>query len=145
MRLKLYGFIGVSMAFFFSCRQRTPPLNEVKNKDITIQFIQLKAEDGDSMLTYKARVIPDKKLMTEINRSEKNNLLYRMDSCFYISNGSYKIYASMVQPIANGVSGTFEYLLEFGVSNADKKDSINLVYHDRYINQQTYKVPVKPN
>jgi len=145
MRLKWYGFVGAFMALMFSCQHKNASFNEFKDKDITIQVIQLKDDAGDSTLTYKARVIPDKKLMIEINRSEKNNLLYRMDSCFYINNGSYKTYASLVQPVANGVSDTFEYLLAFDVAKADRKDSIKIVYHDKYINRKTYIVPVKLN
>ncbi|WP_139112905.1 hypothetical protein [Mucilaginibacter sp. PPCGB 2223] len=88
------------------------------------------------------RLIPDKQLIEEKSSNQKTALYYKMDSCFYIAEGLKKNYAVMVQPVANGVSGTYEYLLEFENGNAPQADTINLIYNDKYINQKSYSLKI---
>jgi hypothetical protein len=69
--------------------------------------------------------------------SSKTALMYRMDSCFYLQAGKKIIYAALVQPVANGLSGTFEYLVSFDSVEAEK-EGYKVVYHDRYLNKAKY-------
>jgi hypothetical protein len=132
----------ISIVSLLSCKHKGK-LNEIKDKDISFQVIQLKdkAEDGTG-LSYKARLLPDRKLIEALTKENKEALYYRMDSCFYIQNGNNKIYAAMVQPIANGISGSYEYLLDFELDRRQKEDTINLVYRDKYINHQEYQLKI---
>lgn len=134
----------ISLAMFASCKHKNPFM-EAKDADLTVQVMPLPATPDDSnTISYKARVIPDKQLMESKTREEKNALYYKMDSCFYINSAQGKNYAVMVQPIANGVSGTYEYLLQF--ESAPKViDSINLVYQDKYINKKAYRLKIANN
>ena len=112
---------------------------------MTVQLMKMDASDSaGAALTYKARLIPTKKLMEAKNDDAKAGMLYRMDSCFYLQDHGRKIYASMIQPVQNGVSGTFEYLLEFEPVTTSTK-GLRMVYKDKYINQHTYSLPLNNN
>jgi len=129
----------LSLIILASCGHGNSSFSEIKDHDLTIQVMQLK-DDGDSIITYKARLTPDKQLLETKSKDEKQALYYTMDSCFYINKGNIKIYAALVQPIANGVSGSYEYMLQFEKDKKLNTDSINLVYQDKYINRKTYSL-----
>lgn len=134
--LKKVVIVVFLITFFYSCKHGGR-LVEAGDKDMSVQLIRLDNNGGnDGGLSYKVRLIPDKKLLQGKGREERNKLLFKMDSCFYLVNGVQKIYASMVQPVANGVGDTYEYLLVF-----DEKlnpDSLTMVYQDKYISQKSY-------
>ncbi len=132
----LYGVIGLLL---LSACNRNEKLLTAKDSDLTIELMQLKKEgDGSATLSYQARLIPQKQLLAAKNGTDKNALFYKMDSCFYINTGKQKIYAALVQPVANGVSGTYEYLLQFEVGEKEKATNFNIVYQDRYLNKKAY-------
>ena len=131
----------LSIMIMGSCRHKDRSFKEIIGNGLTIQVEQLKNVENDSTgITYKARLIPDKQIMEGKTQQEKTALYYRMDSCFYIADGNKKVYASMVQPIANGVAGSYEYLLGFELNSQERKDSIDMIYQDKYINRQTYRL-----
>lgn len=134
-KLLIVGFTLLS-----ACSQRNDSFNEVRDKDIAVQIMKLENTGSNvDIMSYKVRLIPEEKLMKEKSQDVKNALWYKMDSCFYLQKGGKKIYANMVQPIANGVTGTFEYLLDFETENTSGLHG-NLVYQDKYINQHQYQL-----
>ncbi|OCX53370.1 hypothetical protein BEL04_03455 [Mucilaginibacter sp. PPCGB 2223] len=135
-------FILISLSLA-GCRSSDSSFKQVQDGDLTIQVTHLKAvSKDDNLLSFKLRLIPDKQLIEEKSSNQKTALYYKMDSCFYIAEGLKKNYAVMVQPVANGVSGTYEYLLEFENGNAPQADTINLIYNDKYINQKSYSLKI---
>jgi hypothetical protein len=135
----------IFISILASCGHKNAAFREVKDRDLTIQVMQLKDAEDDHTISYKARLLPDKKLLESKSKDEKQALYYTMDSCFYINTGNTKIYAALVQPIANGVSGSYEYLLQFEKDKDLKTDTIALVYQDRYINKKTYSLKMSAN
>ena len=126
---------------FLACNRGDDSFREVKDKDMILQVSEIKDKaPGDESLTYKARLIPSKVLTENETIEQKRLLSYKMDSCFYINDGHHKNYASMVQAVANGVSGTYEYLLVFELDKNESKDSVDLLYQDRYINHKLYEL-----
>jgi len=135
----------ICLTVLASCKHAKQPM-EAKDGDLTVQIMAMDDSSNDEhSVSYRARLIPDKRLMEGKTRDEKNALYYKMDSCFYFINGGVKTYASLVQPIANGVSGSYEYLLQFEKTPPLNTDTLNFVYQDRYINKKNYgiKMPEK--
>jgi hypothetical protein len=125
---------------FHSCNP-APVFKQANDKDLTIQLTKLpKVSNDEQIISYKVRLLPVKTIMETKSYNEKNNLWYKMDSCFYFETGSRKIYPQLVQPVANGISGSYEYLLQFDEDTALKKDSLDMVYADRYINRKKYTI-----
>ena len=126
-------------ALFTSCKSKST-VKEIKGHGLTIEVIKLSGQPGDtSTISYSARIIPDKALINDKDNKVKTALLFNMDSCFYLQAGKKKIYASLTQPVANGVAGTFEYLLSFDVSNHKDADG-SLIYQDKYLNHRKYQI-----
>ena len=121
-----------------ACRKNGSTIKRVKDSDMVMESVQLKSKDANTgTLDYAVRIIPDKKLLADKDRSFKSSLWYSMDSCFYLMDGQRKIYSAIVQPIANGVAGTFEYMLSFNEDDL-KTGNWNLIYDDRYLNHKKY-------
>jgi hypothetical protein len=131
----------VLFTILISCKHQSS-IKELTIKGLTIQIKKMENEPGDlTSVVYAARLIPAKTIQKESDTS-KTKLWYKMDSCFYIQNGKEKIYASLVQPIANGISGSFEYMLSFdSQDDGFKRDKI-LVYQDRYLNHIKYAIGI---
>jgi hypothetical protein len=125
------------MALLQACGNRNS-VKQVKDSDMIMEVTQLKGEHADrGTFDYAVRLIPDKKLLAEKDKSYKNSLWYNMDSCFYILNGQKKVYSNIIQPIANGVNGTFEYMLSFNESDL-KAGNWSLIYDDKYLDHKKY-------
>jgi len=130
--------IAAAIMLNFSCHRAGQQVAEVKDKGITVQISPLKDNDVDN-LNYKARLVLDKRTAENITPDLKNKFYYQMDSCFYmVDKTGIKRYARLVQSVANGVKDSYEYLLEFDPDQADKSDSVNIVYEDRYIDHKQY-------
>jgi hypothetical protein len=122
------------------CCKNKSTFKETKSDGLTFQATAMPGEGSDiGTVSYSARLIPDNALMTGKGRAVKTSLWYGMDSCFYLQAGSKKIYASLTQPIANGIAGTFEYLLSFEIHRQDG-DGYNLIYQDKYLNHRKYQL-----
>jgi hypothetical protein len=138
LTLCLIGLLGVYS--LFSCRQDKSSVKELKRDGLTIEILRVPGEPGTTTsVNYSARLIPDKKLTEKKDKGLTTALWYRTDSCFYLQRGSKKIFASIIQPIANGVSGSYEYFLSFNISPADES-KWHLIYQDKYLNQQKYSL-----
>lgn len=123
-----------------ACKQNIHSVKEIKDDGLTLQVIKTAGEPGnDHTLNYSARLIPDKGLIPEKNNKVKTELWYSMDSSFYLQSGKKKIYAEIIQPIANGLAGTYEYMVSFpGTDLRDGKWS--LIYQDKYLNHRKYQM-----
>jgi hypothetical protein len=138
---KVTIMILIVAGMLLSCKHKNKTFGELSNSGLTVQIMQLKNAGNDSgRWSYDVRLIPDKQLSEDITSQVKTAMYYRMDSCFYISNGSNKLYASMVQRIPNGIAGNYEYLLDFEMGERQNQDSVEMVYQDKYINHKTYQL-----
>jgi len=113
---------------------------EVKDKDLAIQVIKIENQQNDRQdLSYAVRLTPDKHILLPGDNKMTTALWYHMDSCFYLSQGKKKIYPAIIQPIANGIGGTFEYYVAFDESIKENKP-LRLVYQDKYLNKKKYEI-----
>jgi hypothetical protein len=122
----------------FACNGNKGSIKQVRDSDLLVQVRQMKGEqDAPNTMDYAVRITPDKKLVAGKEDSFKTSFWYSMDSCFYIMNGNTKVYSAIVQPIANGLTGSFEYMLSFGTNDL-KAGNWNLIYEDKYLNHKKY-------
>ena len=138
--ISYYIFIVICLAAS-ACRYDKTFSGEINEKGMRLQVSQLKDDAGDqSIISYKIRVIPNKQIADKQTVEEKRAMIFKMDSCFYINGHSNKTYAALVQSVANGVGSSFEYLVEFDLNKSGLDKRSELVYQDRYITHQTYKI-----
>jgi len=113
-------------------------IKDIKQQGLMLQVRVLLSEPNDAnTISYAARLIPDKGLISD--NAVKTKLAYQMDSTFYIQSGKGRIYANLVQPVANGVAGTYEYLVSFDRPGGNSMKG-KLIYQDKYINHQKYQI-----
>jgi hypothetical protein len=127
---------------FVGCKENKRSFQKLSDHDLTILVMRMPDSSGDkSTNNYAARLIPVKGLIDEKDNVIKTRLWYNMDSCFYLEAGKKKIYASLIQPIANGVAGSFEYMLSF---ENDARDDGNwsFIYQDKYLNKKKYALRI---
>lgn len=123
----------------FSCRNKTQ-VQEITRDGLAIACTKIPGDPGPTAtVNYSARLIPDKKLLDKKEKGLSATMWYRMDSCFYLQDGNKKLYASIIQPIANGVTGSYEYFLSFDIGQDDDR-KWQLIYQDKYLNQQKYSL-----
>jgi len=115
---------------------------QVGDKDLTVQLANISKSVAGGDISYAARITPEKGLFTAAGKSAKENLMYRMDSCFYLQSGRTKIYPQLTQPVSNGLKNTFEYLVTFDMPSFDG-DKWFFVYEDKYLNRKKYMLNLK--
>jgi hypothetical protein len=106
---------------------------QVDGKLCSMQIMKMDVKKDTTVLNYKVRIYPSKKWMSENEAQGMDLFSYRMDSCFYLQTGKLQRKPLFVMPVANGVKGSFEYLLSFGLDNSIKMRPLQLVYVDKYI------------
>jgi len=125
---------------FLSCGHGSQAVKQFNKDGLTIQIVRVPGESGfGSTIAYSARLVPDKKITENQDKMLTTRLWYRMDSCFYLQRGTKKIYAGIIQPIANGVAGSYEYFLSFDISAADQS-RWDLIYQDKYLTRKKYSL-----
>ncbi|WP_183574647.1 hypothetical protein HDF18_01215 [Mucilaginibacter sp. X5P1] len=130
------------LTMLLACHKNRNAVTQIKDSGMLLEITRLKNGQGDpGTLDYAVRLIPDKKLLADKDKSFRNSLWYSMDSCFYLVKGQRKIYSAIVQPIANGVAGTFEYMLSFNEEDL-RAGNWSLTYDDRYLNHKKYNLSV---
>jgi len=128
------------LSIIFSACDRKSHIDQDKHDGLMVQVIKMPAEANDGgIINFSTRLIPDKNTMADLNQNLRTGLSYRMDSCFYLLNGTHKTYPNIVQPIANGVSSDFGYLLSFDAVDL-KKAKWQLTYQDKYLNHKIYHI-----
>jgi|SRR6185437_7801888 len=127
-------------AVFGACRRDKNSVKEIKDHGLTVQVIKMEGEPAGgntNTASYSARLIPDKGLISEKDSKIKTALWYSMDSSFYLQAGKKKIYAEIIQPIANGLVNRYEYMLSFDLTGL-KGDKWSLIYQDKFLNHRKY-------
>ena len=124
------------MFCFFGCSHGSN-LRQTGDKDITFQIVNISKNGTNQDISYGARIIPSAVFKGADSKATKENLMYRMDSCFYLQSGWKKIYPQLTQPVSNGLKNTFEYLLTFDMPSFEE-DKWFFVYEDRYLNKKKY-------
>jgi hypothetical protein len=121
-----------------ACR-KNKTISQIKHDGLTL-FAKKMVDDPDNtgIVNYAVKIIPDHKL-NEMGQPVRTAMAYRMDSCFYLLNGLSKTYPDLIQPIANGASDSFEYLLSFRTGDLERAKGL-LNYQDRYLNQKNYRI-----
>lgn len=133
----------ISCAFFCflscACSNRDLYYGTASDKTITVEITRMTDPPGEEgkMMTFKARLTPSKTAEQSFSKEVRNALLYGMDSCFYIQSNGVPLYPALVQNVASGVKGKYEFLLEFDRPTM-KKDSLLFIYSDRYITRKKY-------
>lgn len=129
-------FTFLTILFFYACSHKSA-VRQTGDKDLTLQLVNISDRKVKGDISYAARIIPGKGKYSSAGKSLKESLMYRMDSCFYLEAGKQKVYSQLTQPVANGLSGAFEYLVTFDIDNFDEH-KWNFVYQDKYLNQKRY-------
>jgi hypothetical protein len=131
---------------FVSCRSRTEKwldgMADFKSrtaKSLSLQLLKNKQARRDTTaLTYQVRIYPAKDWVENRSASQQTGLFYGMDSCFSLRCRQRSYMPVMVQPLNNGIAGSFEYLVSFDLGPALKWQQLQLVYRDRFIDGKEY-------
>ena len=124
-----------------SCGERRR-FHESASPNLTLQVYLMPEEAGDKgALSFRVRVIPSQTLITSMSKAIRNSMWYGVDSSFFIRSGKVIIKAAMVQPVADGVNGSFQYLVMFDDIHT-QSDKDRLLFLDRYLSKRTYAVKI---
>jgi hypothetical protein len=130
--------LAVLCCCWLACKRPDPGLRLVTYSGFNLHLINIKSADS-ATTAYKVRVIlTETKLKEQVTSEITHGLLYNTDSLFYIQESKRKVYPILIQPVANGVANTFEYLIDF-----DKKENeadASMIYHDKYLTKKDYRV-----
>ncbi|WP_316824680.1 hypothetical protein [Pedobacter miscanthi] len=128
------------LAILFGCRAKNQ-IAELKDSDLTVMAIRNRnATDGEGN-TYKVRIFPSKLVLENGGNKLAEEMLYRPDSSIYLIHGSKKDYPLYIEPVSNGVKGSYEFLVAFNAAANRKTDT--LIYQDKFINQKKYVLAIK--
>lgn len=114
-------------------------VGQYSDKDINV-LVQLKEASFDTKI-FMVRIFPNKKII-EANKMINRSLNYHADSCFYLLKDNKKINPEFVEPVINGISGSFEFLIGFNNQNLSQKE-FTMIYQDQIINKKKYLVIIK--
>ncbi len=113
-----------------------------KDKTLQISISKLPFKADTSSLSYRIRLTPITQDAFAQSAKLKEKLLYNMDSCFYLYADGRVIYPQACETINGGIPNTFEYLVSYGMQPTINNKKIEFNYHDKYINQQKYTLPL---
>jgi len=94
------------------------------------------------MQTFMVRVFPDKKIIEGGKEKITESFLYHSDSCFYLLKNNTKLYPEYVEPVVNGIKGSYEFLIGFSNQDLSLKE-YTLIYQDQIINKKKYVLTIK--
>lgn len=134
-------FLITTWCAFTACNSVKQPINEMKDSLLTIQVAKI-ANNGSGQLAYQVRVIPSIAIKSELNSGNKHDMLYQMDSCFYLQNNKQKIYAVNTQAVANGLADVYEYMVVFGSAIPFDKNW-QFIYQDKYLDHKKYTLKIE--
>ncbi|MDB5146545.1 MAG: hypothetical protein JWQ57_565 [Mucilaginibacter sp.] len=109
----------------------------ITDKGLTISMSAVKDAAGDNKgLAFKAMLVPSATLIADSGKALNLAMTFKNDSAFFIEKNGEKIFAAMVQPVANGIKGSFEYLILF--NPVQQTDTLSVVYQDKFLNKKRY-------
>jgi hypothetical protein len=132
--MKIITYLTLLLCFF-GCKPKGK-FTTIKDEQLMVQAISV---PGDSGLTYKVRIYPQKQWQDQKPKLTQK-MQYDADSCFYLTKGNLRYYATDISPIANGMKNNFEYLVSFAALPKNETDSVMLIYHDKHLTQKDYKL-----
>ncbi|MCR8558153.1 hypothetical protein KXD93_10885 [Mucilaginibacter sp. BJC16-A38] len=130
LKINLMILLAVSIA---ACRPETRQVQEVRDSRLIVQLVRINA----GATAYKCKIVPVQEGITNSGRVS-NQMLYHADSCFYLLDNGKPKYAVAVQPVANGIKGSYEYLLQW-----DAAGPVSLVFDDKYLYSRKYTFKIK--
>ena len=114
---------------------------ETGNKKLSIRIMKMKTASADTnTISYQVRIYPSRSWLESNGQSQNINFFYHMDSCFFLQAGAKNVPPALLQPVSNGISGCYEYLLTFNSEPAVKGHKIELVYQDKFIDGRKYSL-----
>ncbi|WP_431294711.1 hypothetical protein [Pedobacter sp. P26] len=128
--------IIILLGLMFSCTSKSPSGQSLDN-DIRVMAQLKKTSSNDRMQTFMVRVFPDKKFIEHGKEKITESFLYHADSCFYLLNNNIKLYPDYVEPVANGIKGSYEFLIGFSNQDLSLKEYM-LIYQDQIINKKIH-------
>lgn len=134
--LILMVFIGMVLP----CCNREPGMAKVSDGELNIQAMRIGKLADD--VAYAVRIYPKKEIL-EANKAVSKNMMYGTDSCFYLTYKKSRIYPVSITCIANGIPGSFEYLVSYEGFVLPEPATRNLFYKDKYINKKDYQLSLK--
>ncbi|MGN6639752.1 MAG: hypothetical protein ACTHJ8_12635 [Mucilaginibacter sp.] len=148
MNNKQYMITGLLLLLLTSCK--TPverwldgmvDFKQVKGKELIIQAARLKAKIEDTtMLNYKVRIYLGHAAQENSAADGSINFNYHVDSAFYVRVAGSKAQPVMIQPVNNGISGCYEYLLMMDINKFNRLKKLQLVYQDKFIDGKQYTI-----
>lgn len=130
--MRIAGILFV-LVVLVGCNKKHKKFKEISEGGLTVQLLQVQSSE---QIKYQLRIFPDKDLMSKAGL--QNKMWYNMDSCFYLHVNNNKIFPSVQEPVANGVAGSFEYMLLFENSGSSNPELV-FTYQDKHLNHQSYK------
>lgn len=127
--------IWMLLVILWGCSKK-PAHYEYNDENITIKVMKMDNTADTGEMVFTARIIPAK-LAARVNDSLKMKMIYGMDSCFYLQTGKKISYPAIIQPIANGISGTFDYMVSFD-NSAVVAPGFEIIYQDKHLNHRKY-------
>lgn len=131
----------ILIGLMFSCTSKSPSGQSLDN-DIHIMAQLKKTSSNAQMQTFMIRVFPDKKFTESGMEKITESFLYHADSCFYLLKNDVKLYPEYVEPIVNGIKGSYEFLVGFNNQDLSSKE-YTLIYQDQIINKKKYVLTIK--
>jgi len=135
---RYYFLFAVLILLSIGCKTNRPSAG-ASDKDLVIEAMKKINQDD---IIYNIRIFPNKELM-ENAASFSQNMMYQVDSCFYLSDGLKKVYPLSAEYIPGGVAKSFEYMVTFEKNKASSADDFILFYQDKYINKRNYQLLFK--
>ncbi len=133
--------IMVLLGLILSCTSKSPS-GQSLDRDIRIMAQLNKTSSNARMQTFMIRVFPDKKFVESGMEKITESFLYHADSCFYLLKNDAKLYPEYVEPIVNGIKGSYEFLVGFNNQDLSSKE-YTLIYQDQIINKKKYVLTIK--
>lgn len=124
-------------ALFISACAGRPQVRVISDQRMTVQVARLTDREDGRSIYYRVRLIPGATFRKTHQTLGTDHFWYRMDSCFYLRDTRGEVYASLVQPVANGAKDNYEYILEF--LKGATRDSVTLVYQDKEAKEINYQ------
>ncbi len=130
--------ILIATAFMAGCKQESK-INTIQDDGIAIEVRRLddhKLLSGlDGECIYDVRIsTQDPALFEQVSRQ---NMWFKMDSCFWVVENGTNVYPEIIEPVSNGQRNSFEYIIHF---KGDFYNNTGLFFKDTFINKKTYKV-----
>lgn len=133
-----FGYVML-VAVLFSCKAKDH-VAQLKDDDLTVMAMR-NSQTTEGETTFQVRVFPSKVVLENGSNKLTEEMLYRSDSCMYLLHGDKKDYPLYIEPVSNGVKGSYEFLVAFNKTPNIKTDT--LIYHDKFINQKKYVLAIK--